>query len=275
MTSYRLDFRRVEGRFENFKDSHFEALLFEESFIYHHQGSEHPVSQNTTEIFSKTSIDEGHRLFKDLANIRGEIICKGSDEDVYRLTAERTTGKQELHCSVPFGFSKPKKENDILGNFFIGGERYFFKTSLRIEGDVVTLRIDVDLFHLQRRQNYRIRIPESYPASLLLSNYNGATVKLTGKLVDLSSGGCRASILTALPVFETGGRIAGQIVIKNRDPLGIEGTLRYHKFEKSISTPRQIFGLEFTALSSLVEGKLFALTMELHREFFSKYSSGT
>ncbi|HEY8271558.1 MAG TPA: PilZ domain-containing protein [Pseudobdellovibrionaceae bacterium] len=231
------------------------------------------VNQKTTDIFSKISTDEGIRLFQDLANIRGEIVCKGSGEDVYRLTVERANGRQELHCSVPFGFLKPKPESDILGNFFIGGERYFFKSSVRTDADIVILRMDTELFHLQRRQNYRIKIPENYPAALHLSSYNDTSINLKGQLADLSCGGCRVVVAADLPLFEIGGHIDGKIIIKNRDPLAIEGILRYHKFEKSISNPRQIFGVEFISLTALMEGKLFALTMELHREFFSRLNA--
>ncbi|MGZ3742604.1 MAG: PilZ domain-containing protein [Pseudobdellovibrionaceae bacterium] len=228
------------------------------------------MNRNATDIFSKLSAEEGLRLFKDLANIRGEIICKGDGKDVFRLTLERAPGKQELHCSVPFGLPRPQKESDILGNFFIGGERYFFKTSLRNEGNTVILQM-AEVFHLQRRQNYRIKIPDNYQANLLVSRHNNAKVKLKGQLRDLSCGGCRAVFSGEDPLFEKGDVIAGELLIKNREPLEIEGILRYHKLEKNIAKSRQIFGVEFK-LSPLFEGKLYAITMDLHREFFSKYS---
>jgi hypothetical protein len=229
------------------------------------------VSQdNTPDIFSKLSADERLRLFKDLANVRGEIVCKGERDDVFRLTVERATGKQELQCSVPFGFSLPNSESDILGNFFIGGERYFFKTPVRVEGNIVILRMDTEIFHLQRRQNYRIRIPEKYQATLLISSHNKAAIKLSAQLIDLSSGGCRVALAASLPILETGDRIDGHIVIGKKDSIEIEGTVRHHKLEKSVPTTKQIFGVEFKALSTTIEGKIFAITMELHREFFSK-----
>lgn len=273
MTSYRPDFRRVKDCFEYFKYFHFEAkkvsypdheaLFLRKRFMYHHN-----VTQDTTAIFSKLSTDEGLRLFKDLANVHGEIICKGEGDEIYRLVVELATGKKELHCSVPSGCSQPKKEINISGNFFIGGERYFFKTPVRIEADIVILRMDAELFHLQRRQNYRIKIPENYPATLQISSYNKGPVKLSGHLVDLSSGGCRVTLTASLPVLEAGSRIDGHIVIRNRDSLEIEGTIRYHKIDKSLSTTQQVLGVEFKPLSSMIEGKLFALTMDLHREFY-------
>lgn len=238
------------------------------ALIYHHS-----VNQETGDIFSKVSSDERLRLFKDLATVRGEILCKGDSNDIYRFVVERATGKQELHCSIPFGLSLPTKEQELLGNFFIGGERYFFKTPVRVENDVVILRMDADLFHLQRRQNYRIKIPDSYQAQFLITSHNKRPIKLSGQIYDLSSGGCRVSLAAADPILETEDRIDGHIAIGNREPLEIEGTIRHHKIEKSGALTKQIFGVEFKPLSTQIEGKLFAITMDLHREFFSRLNT--
>lgn len=231
------------------------------------------VTQDGSDIFSKVSNDEKLRLFKDLANVRGEIICKGDGDDIYRMIVERATAKQELQCSVPFGLQLPKNEKELLGNFFLGGERYFFKTPVLVNSDVIILRMDADLFHLQRRQNYRIKIPENYQATFLVSSLNKAPTKLSGQIFDLSSGGCRVVLTASTPILEHGDILSGHIVIGKRDPLEIEGVIRHHKLEKGAALTKQIFGVEFRQLSSLIEGKLFAITMDLHREFFSRLNT--
>jgi c-di-GMP-binding flagellar brake protein YcgR len=158
----------------------------------------------------------------------------------------------------------------MICNFFIGGERYFFSSTVRIEKDQIALRIDQDLFHLQRRQNYRIKIPDAYTATLLISQLNKAGSKLTGQISDLSSGGCRVVMTASTPVLEIGDIISGHIVIGKREPLEIEGTIRHHKLEATTKSSKQTFGVEFRQLDHFLEGKLFAITMDLHREFFSR-----
>lgn len=228
------------------------------------------VSQDGADIFSKVSANERMRLFRDLATARGEITCKGESDEIYRLTVERATAKQELQCSVPFGFQSPKSESELLGNFFLGGERYFFKSPVKVDSDVVVLRMDGDLFHLQRRQNYRIKIPENYQASLLISSVNKKDLKLSGQLYDLSSGGCRVVLTATTPELKSGDSLSGHIVVGKRESLEFEGTIKHHKIEKAASATKQVFGVEFKPLSALLEGKLFAVTMDLHREFFSR-----
>jgi len=231
------------------------------------------VSQDGTDIFSKVSSSERLRLFKDLATARGELICKGDRDEIYRLTVERATAKSELQCSIPFGLSSPKDEKELLGNFFLGGERYFFKTPVKVDGDVVVLRMDADLFHLQRRQNYRIKIPESYQATLLISSLNKSAVKLTAQLSDLSGGGCRVILTASTPVIQSDDVITAHVVVGKRDSLEVEGVVRHHKIEKAGATNKQVFGIEFKTLSSQIEGRLFAITMDLHREFFSRMNT--
>lgn len=233
------------------------------------------MTQDGSDIFSKVSADEKLRLFKDLANVRGELICKGESDDIYRLIVERASAKQELQCSISFGLPFPKQEKELLGNFFLGGERYFFKTPVRIEKDIIILRMDSDLFHLQRRQNYRIKIPENYQATLLVSSLNKAPTKLNGQIFDLSSGGCRVVLTASTPILEHGDIVSGYIVVGKRDPLEIEGVVRHHKVEKGTALTKQVFGIEFRQLSPLIEGKLFAITMDLHREFFSRLNTKT
>lgn len=227
-----------------------------------------------SEIFTPVSSQERTRLFKDLAANRTEIICKGESDQIYQLNAERTNPRQELVCSIPFGIPSPQKEKTLVCNFFIGGERYFFSTPVKIEKEQVLLRMDSELFHLQRRQNYRIRIPENYSSSFLISELNKVSTKLSGSISDLSSGGCRVMITASTPVIEVGDKILGHIIINKREPLEVEGTVRHHKIEEFATKPaKQTFGVEFKPLSAFLEGKIFAITMDLHREFFSRLNT--
>lgn len=231
------------------------------------------MSQDNTEIFTKITPVERVRLFQDLAAVRGEIICKGDAEDVYRLNVEKALGKQELHCSVTFGMPSPVQEKEVLGNFFLGGERYFFKTPVRMDKSFVVLRMDVDLFHLQRRQNYRIKIPESYQAQLMIQELAKLAVKIPTQMYDISSGGCRIAMNGDKPLVEMGDPIKGQVIIGKREPIEIDGVVRHVRSEKSGTNIKQIFGVEFKSLSTLTEGKLFSITMDLHREFFSRLNT--
>lgn len=232
------------------------------------------MSQQENEIFSKVSDQERLRLFKDLATTRTQLVCKGESDQIYYFVAERTNPRQELMCSLPFGAPAPVHDKDLVCNFFIGGERYFFRTLAAMEKESVILKTNTDLFHLQRRQNYRIKIPENYTSKFLITKLNLVPSKLSGNIYDLSSGGCRVVMIASSPILATGDKILGFISVGNRESLEVEGTVRHHTRQDYATKPtKQIFGVEFNSLSSILEGKLFAITMDLHREFFSRLNT--
>ncbi|MBC7370139.1 MAG: PilZ domain-containing protein [Bdellovibrionaceae bacterium] len=234
----------------------------------------HEFVTKEQDIFEKVNNQEKLRLFKDLATTRTELICKGESDQIYRFIAERTHPNNTVVCSVPYGIPQPLNDNDLVCNFFIGGERYFFRSLVTIDKDQVQLSFQNELFHLQRRQNYRIKIPEKYTAAFLISEHKNSAVKLSAHIFDLSSGGARVEMTAAEPVLTLGDQITAHLFLGKREPLEIEGIIRHHKIEKfATKPPKQIFGVEFSSMSPLLEGKLFAITMDLHREFFSRLNT--
>jgi hypothetical protein len=231
------------------------------------------VNQDS-DIFKKLTDLERDRLLRDLADVHGEILCKGEADEMYTLKVERIGPKKELYCLAPNRDAIPPTEKDLLGNFFLGGERYFFRTPAEIYEQFVTLRADCEVFHLQRRQNYRVKIPLNYRALLGILSYDGKPVKLSGEILDLSTGGCKAQLkISDLPIT-AGHEISGALLITGRDPIPFKGFVR-HKKEIAVipgtkDGPKVGFGIEFTGLNSQTEAKLYSITMDLHRQFFNR-----
>ncbi|RYZ81335.1 MAG: hypothetical protein EOP04_24185, partial [Proteobacteria bacterium] len=153
------------------------------------------------DIFTKVNDQEKQRLFRDVATARTELTCKGEGDQIFHLVAERSHPDDTVLCSVPFGIPAPAQGEDLVCNFFIGGERYFFRSLVTTQKDQIQLSYKAELFHLQRRQNYRIKIPDNYSAVFLISKYKNAPVKLSAHIYDLSSGGARVEMIASEPVL--------------------------------------------------------------------------
>lgn len=231
------------------------------------------MSQDQGDIFSKVSTEERQSLFKDLATAHGEIVCKGEGDEIYRLVAARITDLRELFCSFAPGSPKPLQEKELFGNFFLGGERYFFKTPVHVGEKVAVLRTDVELFHLQRRQNYRLKIPESYQSKFTALTRNQAPLKFSGRVTNLSLHGCAVVLKQEVPDLKTGDLLSVQLQIGFREPLALEGTVKHVKVEYLREETRQSFGIEFQSVTSQIEARLFSLTMDLYRELFSRINT--
>lgn len=221
------------------------------------------------EIFKLVSKEEDKiRLWEDLADAKGEILCKGKDDNLCNIKAlfynEKT---KSLECR----FNSPVRlivNEDYLGYLFIGGEKYYFQAKAQFNQEYVVIPLPKELYHLQRRQNYRVHIPAGYKGSFEILTLNSAAGKITCDLADLSSQGCKLQCAVGKASFKMGDEIAGQLVLGTRAPIELQGIIRHVQMDalKKIQT----FGVEFISLNPILENRLFALTMEIHKEVFKR-----
>lgn len=209
------------------------------------------------------------KLWVDLGAAKGEIICKGKEDALckvrvtfFNAATESIEGTFETSTLMADG-------EDYLGHFFLGGEKYYFQTKARVSKGTIVIRIPDELYHLQRRQNYRVRLPEIYPAFYNIIQVNSKPEKIPGRLADLSSQGCRVVYRMDSPLMKMGDKVIGQLVIGQRAPIEVHGIVRHIKTHEG-SKVIQTFGIEFMPLPSILENKLFAITMELHKELFKR-----
>lgn len=213
--------------------------------------------------------EEKLKLWEDLAQAKGELLCKGQEDAVCKLRVTFfNTKTQCLECSFESSTTL-KNQEEYLGHFFLGGEKYYFQTSAQIHQGKVAVPIPAELYHLQRRQNYRVRIPEGYKAFYNLILVNDQPAKITGQLLDLSSQGCRFLSTMTSSSLKMGDAVTGQLIIPKRSPMEIQGVVRHIKVD-DLNKDIQTFGIEFTPLTPIVENKLFAITMEIHKEVFKR-----
>lgn len=219
-----------------------------------------------------TSIEEKSKLWSDLAQAKGEILCKGAEDVLCKLRVQFYNAKTQcLECLFETPDTLSANE-EYLGYFFLGGEKYYFQSIGKIHLDKVIVPIPKDLYHLQRRQNYRVHIPDTYNAFYNIVQINNNPQKITGRLRDLSSQGCRVMYHMDSPLIKMNDKVTGHLIIGKRPPLEIQGVVRHIKVDEA-NQVTQTFGIEFTPLSAIVENKVFMMTMEIHKEVFLRPAS--
>lgn len=223
-----------------------------------------------SDIFTKINdASEKARLFMDLASSRGEIIAKRLDPsaDVFVLMAF-SYSHDKINCKVTGATSALPPSGDLILNFFIGGEKYFFQTEFLSMGDQVILTTKSPLFHLQRREDYRIKIPSNYKALFEIVSINGKTKKCSIPLMDLSGGGCRIQIdIKALPI-QIHDELKGHLFLPDRNPINVIGSVRHLRGENHGKGPF-VCGIQFVGLTEPLKNRIIAVVMDLYREFFA------
>lgn len=221
------------------------------------------------DIFKLVSKEEDKiRLWQDLADAKGEILCKGKDENLCNLKALFFNPKtKSLECRFNSNTKLTARE-DYLGYIFIGGEKYYFQSTAQFQQEFVAIPLPKELYHLQRRQNYRVHIPTGYKGSFEINNLRGEIVKTVCDLLDLSSQGCKLGCRASKEGLQVDDRISGHLLLGNRPPIELAGVVRH--VQTDTVKNQQIFGVEWAPLSPIVENRLFALTMEIHKEVFKR-----
>lgn len=209
------------------------------------------------------------KLFKDLALSRGEILCKGQSENLCRLSVTSFNDKsQHIECESDMPGCLQNLE-EYVGYFFLGGEKYYFQGKVEAHYGRYSLSLPTELYRLQRRQNYRVKVPEGYQATFTISHVNGKPLNLPTTMADISSQGCRIDIDKKIMMLNTGDKVVGMLKVGNRNPFELSGAVRHAKINE-LNKSLQNIGIEFTPLSSILENKLFSITLELHKEFFKR-----
>lgn len=222
-------------------------------------------------IFSKLLPDDSEKLLHDALKTRGVFLCKvqNSEELVHLRIEERQewvfTTRLEVNSLIP-----SERRQEVTVSITLSMDRYFMTGHLsKNPNGTYRLEIAPQVFKLQRRQHFRLRIPMSYDAYFALTSLNGESSLLKARIEDLSEGGCRLYLPHGRPELKSDDLIKGHFQMGNRASIPVTGVVRHIKYN-SRPTESQLIGVQFQEMTPALENRLFSLVMELHREFFAR-----
>lgn len=235
--------------------------------------SQQTIANLNPDVFTKISDRaEKIRLFDDLIKSRGELMAKRPDPsaDVFLLKAH-SLDKDHVLCKVIGATNQLSDNGQLITTFFIGGEKYFLQGDYESKGDQVKLSISSHLYHLQRREDYRVRIPPNFKALFEMVSHNGQTFKLALPLTDLSGGGCRLKVDPKKVKLSIGDELKGHLFLPDRSPIQMTVSVR-HSRPEAIEKNMLTVGIQFVGLNDPTRHRLAAVVMDLYREFFIRSS---
>lgn len=232
------------------------------------------TSQKGQAIFKKVPVSEKKLLFREIADDKIHVSVKGSDQDdIFHLIAVQAEKNEVLLCHHTADSKGITTAQKVIVNFAFKAERYFFQTELYFESGWAVLKIDVDLFQLQRRANARIDIPSEYDAVFTLSQHKGITYYVECRVKDVSAGGCKVQFAGDQPELTIGDKVKGLLRLGIRRPIEFWVDVRFVQRTEDNGIVRQTVGIQFLDVDSIMEGRLLMLMMDLQRELFIKFPS--
>jgi|GEM_PF-5396075 len=219
------------------------------------------------QLFAKIKTNQERLdVFKQVIFEKSAVVCKGSGEFITKVAPLEISIKNEIICKLATGELAPSFSSEAVTCFVIvSQEKYYFQTTLTKVGNHWNLKIPEDLYHLQRRQNFRLRIPSSYSSQFLVQEWNRNRSFFKVPIKDISIGGCAIIVTPQNLPPQLNTEVIGKIEISGKDPISV---IAYIKHWRPGETPQStLVGLEFNlkAVPGL-ERKLFSLTLDLYRE---------
>ena len=221
------------------------------------------------DFFKRVPLSERKILFHKLEQQKLPLVVKGEFEDLILLVAFRLDENSSLYCATELETSPLQEGQSVVVNFSLEEERYFFLTVVGFESKIPFLKIDVDLFQLQRRQNMRFDIPDEYKAFANIIEFVERTVFIESRILDISAGGCRVAIEKLDPLFKMEDKLMIVLHLGHRRPLTFQVDVRFAR----VDGDRQILGLQYLGRDSIMENKLLSMMTDFQRELYLKYNA--
>jgi len=232
-----------------------------------------PVAGQEQSIFKKVAFSEKKMLFREIAKEKQQLMIKCMDnDDVFHLIAIQTERDEVLLCHHTADTKTYNKEQKVIASFVLRDERYYFHTDMNFQEGWTILKMNVDLFQLQRRANARIDLPDSYDGIFVLSQHAGKPYSIDCRLKDVSAGGFKMEFLGISPALQAGDRMKGILRLGKRRPMEFEVEVRFAKKEDDGGIVIQTAGVQFLNRDHNTENRLLLMMMDLQRELYLKYS---
>ncbi|MBL7670417.1 MAG: PilZ domain-containing protein [Bdellovibrionaceae bacterium] len=227
------------------------------------------------EMFTKIEdFKETQKIWADLAHRGLEVFAKIGESERIILLPQIHPGGQ-VFCTLKIVpserthsqgkiFLESLTGQDLLGQFSLAGDKYFFRTTWVHEDPFIIFPTEIILYKLQRRQNFRLKVPKAFHSEFVLESVNGKKTQNKVKIWDLSSRGC-CLLVEPTSMFKANDGISGTMTLSKRSPVFVQGIVKHIRTEKVEDKVLRLAGVEFVPLGPALESQLFTVMMELSR----------
>ncbi len=216
-------------------------------------------------VFKAVAQDaEKQMLFQKLLAGDQPILLRDKFDRVIELKPLSINSNYQMKCRLPEDGLYVEENVVYSASFVVGNEKYLFETSTRVNDSFISLSI-LNLFHLQKRRNFRYVLPEGYPAQLTVTFLNQEQCEVPCRMLDLSTEGCAVVIEHEVTSLQLNDLIHAEIKLGARHPILVQGFIK--NLRPTYGTDL-VLGIEFNHLASSSEGSIVHAITDLQRELY-------
>jgi len=225
------------------------------------------------------SLVERRKYFQELIQRQEVIVCKDERDHLFSFLPKEILEDNELKGSCVAIDSLPDKNGNIIGNFGIGEEKFFFHGPMTLQNNnEAILAIDCDLFKLQRRTHVRLQVEPEVRLHLIITKYKGRSTYIEAQVTDISAGGVRLhfpefpihshpGIATAQnPGLRAGEKFTAVVHPPSGKTIEVVCEVKHQIQSAILGDEIDQYGCEFVELTTLVKNRLLAMSMDLQKK---------
>lgn len=221
-------------------------------------------------IFKSVNEDaEQEKLLQRLVQSKERISLKDKYERLITLDVVSSNGTSLIcHFTEEAAMNLPGNEL-FTGSFQFGGDKYIFETRPTAQGSVVMVAL-LNLFHLQKRRNYRYVLPTDYPAAFALAFVNETACQVHCHLIDLSTEGCAVEVTHDALSCNLEDEVKAYVHLGDREPILVQGLIKNIRLKSDNSL---VLGVKFNHMAAASEDKIISSITDLQREIYLRKSA--
>lgn len=220
-------------------------------------------------IFKKLSVDEREVVLQKALKEKAHCVFKMPS----RIIKSRLISLKKpnhLTCTCPANLHTLRTRHEVIVVLVFEGERYFFKSLVYVADGVMMFRRKIDFYHLIRRRDKRLKMPQAYSANLMIKRWNDGLAFLRSIIFDFSESGCRVGLNTEVPKIEVGDELVGNLRMGERRAVEVTGTVK-HASRSKTGAIRQTLGVKFQFPQKQSTTAVKNLFLDLQRELFVEF----
>lgn len=212
-------------------------------------------------FFIKVKPEKKDELIRYLANNRSLISLK-IQEQHYKTKIQNQANSTSLSI-LPFGEDKNFKQEEVVCTFDTKEDKYIFKSVLNSTGKQINLGVPLEIFQIQRRNNFRVDIPKEVKYICQIRSINKTPISIDVKLEDLSLGGCKITLSEDIYKMSSNNKIQLFIQMHQFESDQINSISRHVALDEE--KKMQTIGLQFISPDSDMLAELHGLLVYLDR----------
>lgn len=206
------------------------------------------------------------RILTKLLETHGIVILKDKFGRKLPLKAvsihdTKITCAAAVKMDLDFSYSE-----NYTAHIALDHEKFMFEVAPTTKNGLVVLTI-YRIFHLQRRQTMRYRVPQDASMKLVINSINSTPCTLECPVTDINSLGCSINLSTTMQL-NTNDLIDATISTYGEEPVQLQGVIRNVRPQGN----GNVAGIEFHHLMYAGEERLTAMVAALHSKVHLKAS---